>query len=1047
MFVTDILSATIQTVRHTFTRAWGGIWSRSGLRFGQSGDANGSSISEQDWLLAFASIVFPLIDSIDVSSEEGAELMKQCGQALEQFMDIAQPEQLDLMIQFCTEAKSRAPEGHSSGTTLLNNLALLHQARYKRQGCIDDLDTAIQYITRVLEVLPNEYPGRSTVLNNMASLCSARFNRFGELAHLDQAVDLMNQSIALTPETDPSRPALLSNLGVLNHTRFEALGAPADLERAAQNHKLALSLVPDEDSSRLGMLSNLGLTAESAFRHNGELTDLDLAISCLSQAASLLPDGSAKIPTILNNLGMAYHTRYDRLAETTDLELAIEHYLRAVKLTNFDQPDDLKRCGNLGLAYCSRFEHSKNTTDLTIALEYLRQAASRTPEGHPSRSTRLSNLGFGYKALFEQQGDVTSLENAIECLEQAVLLTPEGHPDLVIRACNLGDAYLSRFEAQKQATDLDHAVEKLSQSVRLTPDDHPDKPMRLTTLADAYERHYQHIKNWDSLEASIECIKQAAQCRVGLPRTRLSAARTWALLSMLHKIGSPLDGYQRFMDLIPEVIWLGLHTEKRYEVIPFVSSSVIEAANTAIQHQKPETALEWLESGRSIVWTQLLELRTPLDNLAQIDKGLAEQLKYVSASLELLSSRETTQLESNSRPITLEETAQQHRRLAEQREDLIKQARLLPNMGEFLKLKTFDLASAARGGAVVVFNVHKRGCHALIIRPHDTVVSSLNLQNFTHNKAADAHRELKRWLKSRGRATRGIHKQSREEASISKILYMLWVDLVEPVLEFLGYTELPLKILPHITWCATGPLSFLPLHAAGDYGKPGRALFNFAISSFTPTIGALLTFSVDPTPFSGILAVGQAKTPGYEPLPFATAELDNISASVGERFVTRLEGDAATVTSTLAALSKHSWVHFACHASQDVGKPTASAIYLYDGPLDLATITREHLPHADLAFLSACQTATGDETLSEESVHLAAGMLMAGFKRVIATMWAINDEDAPLVVKSFYAYMLDTTIPNDRKAAKALHHAIGSLRDKIGVNEYQRWASYVHIGL
>ncbi|KAI0083074.1 hypothetical protein BDY19DRAFT_981021 [Irpex rosettiformis] len=32
-----------------------------------------------------------------------------------------------------------------------------------------------------------------------------------------------------------------------------------------------------------------------------------------------------------------------------------------------------------------------------------------------------------------------------------------------------------------------------------------------------------------------------------------------------------------------------------------------------------------------------------------------------------------------------------------------------------------------------------------------------------------------------------------------------------------------------------------------------------------------------------------------------------------------------------------------------------------------------HLPNADLAVLSACQTATGDETLSEEVVHLTAG--------------------------------------------------------------------------
>ena len=51
-------------------------------------------------------------------------------------------------------------------------------------------------------------------------------------------------------------------------------------------------------------------------------------------------------------------------------------------------------------------------------------------------------------------------------------------------------------------------------------------------------------------------------------------------------------------------------------------------------------------------------------------------------------------------------------------------------------------------------------------------------------------------------------------------------------------------------------------------------------------------------------------------------------------------------------------------------------------------------PNAELAFLSACQTAAGDEKTPEESAHLAAGMLAVGFKGVVATMWSIH---VPLV--------------------------------------------------
>jgi CHAT domain-containing protein len=148
-----------------------------------------------------------------------------------------------------------------------------------------------------------------------------------------------------------------------------------------------------------------------------------------------------------------------------------------------------------------------------------------------------------------------------------------------------------------------------------------------------------------------------------------------------------------------------------------------------------------------------------------------------------------------------------------------------------------------------------------------------------------------------------------------------------------------------------------------------------------------------------------------------------------------------------AGMQEHSWVHFACHATQNVSDPTQSAFHLHDGTLDLATITQKPLKHAELAFLSACQTATGDEDLSEEAVHLAAGMIMAGYPRVIATTWSIQDTDAPLVSEKVYAYLLEGGVPDARKAAKALHLAVGRLRAEVGVKNFVRWAPYVHIGL
>ena len=90
---------------------------------------------------------------------------------------------------------------------------------------------------------------------------------------------------------------------------------------------------------------------------------------------------------------------------------------------------------------------------------------------------------------------------------------------------------------------------------------------------------------------------------------------------------------------------------------------------------------------------------------------------------------------------------------------------------------------------------------------------------------------------------------------------------------------------------------------------------------------------------------------------------------------------------------------------------------------------KQSFSHAELAFLSACQTAKGDSELPEEAIHLAAGMLMAGYGSVVGTMWSIRDDDAPIVAEKFYTYLIGEAGGDSTKAAYALHNAVGHLRD------------------
>ncbi|CAE6526594.1 unnamed protein product, partial [Rhizoctonia solani] len=341
-------------------------------------------------------------------------------------------------------------------------------------------------------------------------------------------------------------------------------------------------------------------------------------------------------------------------------------------------------------------------------------------------------------------------------------------------------------------------------------------------------------------------------------------------------------------------------------------------------------------------------------------------------------------------------------------------------------------------------------CVALLILPGESYIKHLSLSNFTQKQALNARSELETALRRKGLRQRGvkIRQPPGYVNSIANVLLVLWKGVVKPVLESLGLTNnAPVNNLPHITWCPTGALSFLPLHAAGDYDQPGSRVFDYVISSYTPTLTALLTSTSSLlTHTSRVLAIGQANTPGHTPLPGTAKELGCLKAytqNIAE--YSQITDDQATTAAVLDAMEQHDWVHLACHAHQNVEDPTKSGFFLHDGTLDLAAINRRSFKNKGLAFLSACQTATGDEKLPDEAIHLASGMLMAGYPSVIATMWSVMDDDAPFVADRVYAQLMKDGRIGNGEAGKALHHAVEALRNEVGEKEFARWVPYIHI--
>ena len=160
-----------------------------------------------------------------------------------------------------------------------------------------------------------------------------------------------------------------------------------------------------------------------------------------------------------------------------------------------------------------------------------------------------------------------------------------------------------------------------------------------------------------------------------------------------------------------------------------------------------------------------------------------------------------------------------------------------------------------------------------------------------------------------------------------------------------------------------------------------------------------------------------------------------------------MESSVGTVEEVLTLMKDAEWVHFACHGIQDAASPTDSGLCLADQRrLKLSDIISVSRPRGGLAFLSACQTATGHKDLSDEAIHIAAGMLFAGYGGVVGTMWSISDRLAPLVTKDVYEQLFrNGTRPDYREAARALHDAVERLRNSNA--SFVEWLPFIHVGL
>jgi tetratricopeptide (TPR) repeat protein len=827
---------------------------------------------------------------------------------------------LNEAITVAEQAVAATPEHHPGRAVRLSNLSGGLLLRFRRTGKLADLDEAIKLGRQAVAAAPADHPDRPMYLSNLGNGLRNRFRRTGELADLNEAIDVGRLAVATIPQNHPERPGYLLNLSSGLRTRFERAGKLADVDEAITVGQLAVAAISEEHPDRPMYLSHLGAALRNRFERSGERTDLNEAIATARAAVAATPADHPDRSRYLAILSSGLRSRFERVGDLGDLDDAIAAMDEAVERTPADHPSRPMYLANLGNALRSRSERTGQRTDLDEAIEIGRQAVDATPPEDPDRPTYLSNLSHSLMTRVRQFGEDADLDAAVTAAQAAIEAAPADHPGRAQMLSNLGGGLLLRFERTGKPADLDAALTTDQAAAAASPADHPDRARVLLNLGVALWSRSRRVGDPADAEAAILALQEAVALRIAPAAIRLGAARAWGLVAAsLGQWPVAVQGYAAAVNLLPLVAWRGVSRPSRERLLQDWAGLAADAAGCAIAAGQPDRAVELLEQGRGVLWSQLLETRTELTQLRQVAPELATRLEDVRVELDRSASLTTPDVAIGPASTGSAWHVDRQMALADQWDELLDQVRALPGFQAFLRPpQVGELRGAAVGGPVVIVNVSQWRCDALLVT--DTPTRVVELSALTHDSVYDhASTYLAALQGYESTASTPATAQIMDQA-ITTTLEWLWDAIAEPVLTELGHDHPPDpgQVWPRIWWCPTGPLALLPLHAAG-YHDPGHrhhrlSVVDRAVSSYTPTLRALIqahttpSRSIRPGADGQLLIVALRHTPGQPELASVDRERDLLIRLSPSRHVLR-EGSEATCQAVRNELSRHAWAH------------------------------------------------------------------------------------------------------------------------------------------
>jgi len=599
--------------------------------------------------------------------------------------------------------------------------------------------------------------------------------------------------------------------------------------------------------------------------------------------------------------------------------------------------------------------------------------------------------------LFEQTTDRARIKEAIECHRRKFESSQSSDFDTFMNKSQLAQILFRAFHCTDDMGYLNESI-TLFRGILKSPVAPSVRRKIIEQLLLALFLFFRLLRLHEAVDTEeimqLFPIAAASTCAKIPVLFRISCK--WAVFARYHRHPSTSTAYERAISLMKDSLAFGPTLEIQhnrlvsgrvdYETLP------LDYASHQIDIGQLEQAVETLERGRGLIWSEMRGLHMSIDQLRLVNLPLAERFAATNNGLEALTTSSSAGIWPNEDQSGSDELMNpigrlviKQRTLIAERDRLISQIQSLPGFGTFLTTPSFDtLRSAAGHGPVIIVN-HSQWRSDIIILLRDSPPSLIPTTDNFYEHAKHLRDQL---LSARNH---GLESGAYNDA-LSSVLKTLYKLVGRPVIKRLRKLHIPEQ--SRIWFCPTSVFCSLPLHAMGPIRSEGPIKSYFSdlyVPSYTPTLSALIEsrkHRARPLDRPSMLLVIQPDAK----MPKALQEM-RVIQSVGLSTATLLR-ETATAGAVLH-LRHYPFVHISCHGNLETGKPFDAFFKLYEGArLTLLDIVRSRLPTAEFAFLSACHTAEHTtESITDEGLHLAGAVQYCGFRSVVGTMWEMADID------------------------------------------------------